>query len=181
MSPRASTQQAREEGVRKNSCNRRAARRGRAAGRQRQGGVAAIEFALAFPLFFVILYAIVMYSMMFLVQHSLTSAAAEGARAALAYQYATTTSAALTSRASAACTRALASVSWMAQAPSCAQTISTAPAGCTSNTAMDCVQITLTYPWSSKPLLPPLPLMGLISPTTLAGQATVQLDPVNIL
>ncbi len=147
----------------------------------RQRGVAAIEFALAFPLFFAILYGIVMYSMIFLVQHSLTAAAAEGARAALVYQNAANTTAALTSRANAACTRALAVVNWLTQAPQCTQTVSTAPAGCSSNTAMDCVQITLSYPWSSKPLVPPLPLMGLISPTSLVGQATVQIDPVNIL
>ncbi|WP_322053759.1 TadE/TadG family type IV pilus assembly protein [Paraburkholderia bannensis] len=146
-----------------------------------QRGVAAIEFALAFPLFFVVLYGIVMYSMIFLVQHSLTSAAAEGARAALVYQNAANTGAALTSRANAACTRALAVVNWLTQAPQCTQTVNTAPAGCTSNTAMDCVQITLSYPWSSKPLVPPLPLMGLMSPTSLVGQATVQIDPANLL
>lgn len=160
---------------------KRHAHKANGARRSRQRGVAAIEFALAFPLFFAVLYGIVMYSMIFLVQHSLTSAAAEGARAALVYQNATSTSLALTGRAEAACTRALAVVSWLAQAPECVKVISTAPAGCSSNAAMDCVQITLTYPWSSKPLIPPLPLMGLISPTSLAGQATVQLDPVNIL
>ncbi|WP_322046901.1 TadE/TadG family type IV pilus assembly protein [Paraburkholderia sp. J67] len=149
--------------------------------RSRQRGAAAIEFALAFPLFFAILYGIVMYSMIFLVQHSMTSAAAEGARAALVYQNAANAGAALTSRANAACTRALAVVSWLAKAPTCSQTISTAPAGCASNTAMDCVQISLSYPWSSNPLVPPLPLMGLISPNSLVGNATVQIDPANIL
>jgi Flp pilus assembly protein TadG len=159
------------------------ARRGRVRHQRRrsQRGVAMIEFALAFPLFFAVLYAIVMYSMIFLVQQSLTSAAAEGARAALGYQYAANTSAALTSRANAACTRALAVVNWLTKAPQCTQTVSTAPSGCASNTAMDCVQITLSYPWSTYPLVPPLPLMGLISPTSLVGQATVQIDPVNIL
>jgi Flp pilus assembly protein TadG len=147
---------------------------------KRQRGVAAIEFALAFPLFFAILYGIVMYSMIFLVQHSLTAAAAEGARAALVYQNAANTTVALTNRANAACTRALAVVNWLTQ-PQCTQTVSTAPAGCSSNTAMDCVQVTVSYAWSSKPLVPPLPLMGLISPTSLVGQATVQIDPVNIL
>ncbi|NIE65149.1 TadE family protein [Burkholderia sp. Ax-1719] len=167
--------------ARNDHASRRSGLRGQRRSRRHQRGVAAVEFALAFPLFFTILYAIVMYSMMFLVQHSLTSAAAEGARAALVYQYASSTSAALTSRGSAACTRALAVVSWLTQAPTCTPVVSAAPSGCSSNTAMDCVQVTLTYPWGSSPLIPPLPLMGLISPTSLVGQATVQIDPVNIL
>ncbi|WP_322070385.1 TadE/TadG family type IV pilus assembly protein [Paraburkholderia bannensis] len=159
----------------------RLVRNGSGARRERQRGVAAIEFALAFPLFFAILYGIVMYSMMFLVQHSLTSAAAEGARAALVYQNATTVSGALTSRGTAACARALAVVSWLTQPPTCNQTVSTAPAGCSDNAAMDCVQITLSYGWKANPLVPPLPLMNLLAPVSLTGQATVQIDPVNIL
>ncbi|MDR3096362.1 MAG: pilus assembly protein [Paraburkholderia sp.] len=146
-----------------------------------QRGAAAIEFALAFPLFFAILYGIVMYSMIFLVQQSLTSAVAEGARAALVYQNGADPASALTSRAQAACKRALAVVGWLAQAPQCTQAVNAAPAGCTENTAMDCIQITLTYAWSTHPLVPPLPLMGLLAPSSLVGQATVQINPENLL
>lgn len=46
---------------------------------------------------------------------------------------------------------------------------------------MDCIQITLTYPWSTNPLVPPLPLMGSVAPPSLVGQATVQIDPENLL
>lgn len=150
-------------------------------GKRVQRGVAAVEFAIAFPLFFAILYGIVMYCMIFLVQQSLTSAAAEGARAALVYQNATDPTSALTSRADAACARALAVVSWLTHAPQCTQAVNVAPAGCTGNTAMDCVQITLSYAWSTYPLVPPLPLMGLLAPPSLVGQATVQIDPENLL
>jgi Flp pilus assembly protein TadG len=165
----------------KRQASRQRACETRSANSHRQRGVAAIEFALAFPLFFAILYGIVMYSMIFLVEHSLTAAAAEGARAALVYQNATSASVALTNRGTAACTRAKAVMSWLARVPDCNQVVSTAPAGCSSNPAMDCVQITLSYPWGTNPLIPPLPLMGLITPTSLVGQATVQIDPVNIL
>ncbi|QBQ98570.1 pilus assembly protein [Paraburkholderia pallida] len=150
-------------------------------GKRAQGGIAAVEFAIAFPLFFAILYGIVMYSVIFLVQQSLTSAAAEGARAALVYQNGTDPASALASRAQAACTRALVVVSWLTHAPQCTPAVNTAPAGCTGNTAMDCVQVTLTYAWSSNPLVPPLPLMGLLAPSSLVGQATVQIDPENLL
>ena len=150
-------------------------------GKRTQRGVAAIEFAVTFPLFFVILYGIIMYSMIFLVQQSLTSAAAEGARAALVYQNGTDPASALASRAQAACTRALAVVNWLTHAPQCTQAVTAAPAGCTNNTAMDCVQITLTYAWSANPLVPPLPFMGLLAPSSLVGEATVQIDPENLL
>lgn len=150
-------------------------------GERSQRGVAAIEFAIVFPIFFAILYGIVMYCMIFLVQQSLTSAAEEGARAALVYQDATDSTSALTIRADAACARALAVVSWLTHAPRCAQTVTVAPAGCTGNTAMDCVQIVLSYAWSTYPLVPPLPVIGLLAPPSLVGQATVQIDPENLL
>ncbi|MGK8202440.1 TadE/TadG family type IV pilus assembly protein [Burkholderia cenocepacia] len=50
-----------------------------------QRGVAAVEFAFVFPLFFLIFYAIVTFGMIFVIQQNLTFAASEGARAALNY------------------------------------------------------------------------------------------------
>lgn len=49
-------------------------------------GVAAIEFALIFPVLFLMLYGLITYSIIFAVQHSLNLAAAEGARASVRYQ-----------------------------------------------------------------------------------------------
>lgn len=43
----------------------------------RNTGVAAIEFALIFPVLFLMLYGLITYSMIFAVQHSLNLAAAE--------------------------------------------------------------------------------------------------------
>jgi hypothetical protein len=59
--------------------------------------------------------------------------------------------------------------------------VSVAPAGCTDNGSMDCIQITLTYAYGTNPLVPTLPLLDLALPTSLAGQATVQIDPENLL
>jgi len=53
----------------------------------RERGATAVEFALVFPLFFLILYAIVTFGLIFAVQQSLTLAATEGARSALNYVY----------------------------------------------------------------------------------------------
>jgi len=144
-------------------------------------GSAAIEFAIVFPLFFVVLYAIVTYSLVFLAQQSLTAAAEEGARAALVWQSASTAGDALTERATQACSRAASVVNWLPVAPTCAKAISTAPSGCNNNPAMDCIQVTLTYPYTTSPIVPLLPLLDLAIPTSLVGQATVQLDPENLL
>lgn len=145
-----------------------------------QRGIAAVEFALIFPLFFVLLYAIVTYGMIFLAQQTLTAAAAEGARAALVYQNAGSPDAALTARAKQACSRASSIVTWLA-GTTCTRTVNTAPGGCTDNTAMDCIQITLNYPYAAKPLMPILPFMGVAVPQSLAAEATVQIDPENLL
>lgn len=48
-------------------------------------GAVAIEFAIVFPVFFMIFYAIVTYGIIFATQQTLTLAAAEGARAAVRY------------------------------------------------------------------------------------------------
>jgi len=149
--------------------------------RQSQRGVAAVEFAIVFPLFFLVLYAIVTYSMVFLAQQSLTAAAEEGARAALVWQSADDVGTALTLRGGQACTRATSVVSWLPGAPQCVDVISTAPSGCSNNPAMDCIEVTLKYAYTARPLVPLLPLLDLAVPASLVGQATVQLDPENLL
>ncbi len=50
---------------------------------KKQQGAAAIEFAILFPIFFLIFYAIITYGLIFAAQQTLTLAAAEGARAAV--------------------------------------------------------------------------------------------------
>lgn len=52
--------------------------------RKRQSGVAAIEFAIVFPVFFLVLYALVGYAFVFLIQSGLQSLASEATRQAVA-------------------------------------------------------------------------------------------------
>lgn len=143
----------------------------------RQRGVAAVEFALVFPLFFVILYGIVSFSLMFVAQQNLTLAAEEGARAALNYQQATTVSGALTARANAACAAATNMIATIVSSATCVAT----PTTCSYNASMDCVNVTLTYNYATDPLIPNLPLMNMAMPASLVSSAMVQLNPVNIL
>lgn len=53
--------------------------------RRRQRGVYALEWAIIFPVFFLLLYAILCYGLTFLVRESMQHAVEEGARAALRY------------------------------------------------------------------------------------------------
>jgi len=142
-----------------------------------QRGSTAVEFALIFPLFFLIFYAIVTYSIIFAAKQSLALAASEGARAALKFQpNATSAASALTLRASAACATATGLVNWIATTTPCTATY----APCTFDASMQCVQVTLNYDYAGKPLVPVLPLIGLPTPTTLTANAMVQLNPENL-
>jgi Flp pilus assembly protein TadG len=144
---------------------------------RRMRGTAAVEFAMIFPLFFIVLYAIVTYTLIFVAQQNLTLAAEEGARAALNYQSATSTANALVARTSAACTTAKGLVTaWMGSA-SCVSTSNP----CSYDATMDCVIVTLSYNYTSGPLVPTLPLTNFVLPASLVSSATVQLNPENIL
>jgi Flp pilus assembly protein TadG len=118
-----------------------------------------MEFAMVFPLFFLILYGIVTFSVIFVAQQNLTLAAEEGARAA------------------AACTAASNMVASLISTATCASSWAT----CTYDATMDCVNVTLTYNYASSPLVPNLPLTGLVLPASLVSSAMVQLNPENIL
>lgn len=154
--------------------------------RSRQKGVTAIEFAILFPVFFMILYGIVMYGMMFVAQQSLTLAAEEGARAALVYQPGNTTAAAaLQARAlvaQATCKNALSAVTAISSGKAKCPVPSSNP--CPSpNAAMYCMTVTATYQnYNVNAPVPAIwPITSSMLPASLTNVATVQLDPTNII
>ncbi|RQS67063.1 pilus assembly protein [Burkholderia sp. Bp8963] len=144
--------------------------------RRRQRGATAVEFALVFPMFFLIFYAIVTFGLIFAVQQNLTLAASEGARAALNYVPGTSTTSALTARAQNARGMALAYI-----APGLKQYVDVpvpTPASCSydpSNANLHCVTVTVTYRYKDSPLVPNIPLLGMVLPNTLTSSATVQI------
>lgn len=141
-----------------------------------QRGATAVEFALVFPLFFTILYAIVTFSLILVAQQNLTMAAEEGARAALNWQSNTSMQTALVNRGNAACAAAKLVAATLVQSMQCTPSSTTCgPAG-----AMQCVNVQLTYNYRANPLVPTLPLLGFAVPATLSSSATVQLNPENI-
>ncbi|WP_092353407.1 TadE/TadG family type IV pilus assembly protein [Collimonas sp. OK242] len=132
-----------------------------------QRGVAAIEFALIFPVFFLMLYGIINYAMIFMAQQSLTLAAEEGARAALRYTLVDV------DRGTAACATVTPLVSWLVHADQCQPPT---PAPCAALSSARCITVKVTYPYSTYPLVPPLPGMSAALPATLGSAATVQID-----
>ncbi|ASV99665.1 TadE/TadG family type IV pilus assembly protein [Paraburkholderia aromaticivorans] len=141
-----------------------------------QRGATAVEFALVFPLFFAILYAIITFSLILVAQQNLTLAAEEGARAALNWQSNTSLQTALTNRGNAACAAAKLVAAKLVQSMQCTPSSST----CGPGGAMQCVNVLLTYNYQANPIVPVLPLLGIVVPKSLSSSATVQLNPENI-
>lgn len=146
-------------------------------------GSSAVEFAIVFPVFFLIFYAIVTYGVIFAAQQSLTLIAEESARTSLKYvamPAGTTPDAAIAKRASAACNYANSATALLHWSSTVAQCVAT-PAACTYDSSMRCIQVVMTYNYASNPLVPSLPLLDLTTPPTLSAQAMVQLNPENVL
>jgi len=150
----------------------------------RQRGIAAIEFALVCGVFFLMFYFIVTYGAIFVVQQSLSRAAAEGARALLTIEF--TTAGVNGVRASAVVKpeqlgrdAAARVVTWLSDfrqtraQPAIAPEVSTASS---CSVGMACKTVTVSYPdYGSYPLIPTL-LPASAMPHSLKASATVQLD-----
>lgn len=135
----------------------------------RQRGAVVIEFALVFIVFFMVMYGAIAYGIVFALQHSLTHAANEGARAAVQDV------GDIAARKALAQTTASNAVVWLgARAPT--PTVTSAPCAATP---FVCVNVALAYDYAANPIIPPLPGLGLFLPALINSQATVQLDAVN--
>ncbi|MGZ5000307.1 MAG: TadE/TadG family type IV pilus assembly protein [Methylomonas sp.] len=133
--------------------------------RQKEKGGVAIEFALAFPLFFTLFYAIVGYGLVMTLKQSLTQASKEGTRAAIkadptAYANNADYQTQVTALARGAVVQTL---SWL---PSSQQEVILGTSPNYSNIQVTVngsnISVTLTYPYSISPLLPvlTLPVIG---------------------
>lgn len=159
---------------------------------RRQNGSTAIEFALTFPLMFMLFYGILTYGLIFTARLSLQLAAEEGARAALRHQVVPTGSSQLAQRVVAAVSMATQQSAWLGswQAPSvtadvCLNSVSCPGGGSSGGVLPTCgaglsdgcqLVVTVAYAYTSKPLIPTALGMGLLVPSRLIGQARVFLD-----
>lgn len=131
-----------------------------------EDGVAALEFALVSMLFMMLLYGIITYGFLFGLDQSITHAAEEGARAAISKTTAT-------EQASYAKDTALDRLAWLGANISPSDVTATV-APCTNDTSVNCVRVSIVYPWSTRPLVPKF--VGVPTPTQIDAQAIVQVD-----
>lgn len=148
-------------------------------GRRRQGGAAAIEFALIFILFFALFYAIIAYSLAMLLMQGLTQAAEEGVRAAIAVNpLAYASDAAYQDAVEAtARNRAAAALSWL---PATARAQVVDAGNIDADLAGNLITVTVTYPnYAGNGLVPTLtlPVIGDVPrvPADLVGSASLQI------
>ncbi len=150
----------------------------------RQRGAYAVEFALVFPVFFLVAYGVLAFALVFFMRMNLQHAAEEGARAALQYQ---TTHGARLQR---AVSVTHSQTNWMPVLPSVVADICPINSGCeptstpatpatscgdTMTTACQIV-VVATYDYATHPLIPALPGFGLLLPNTLRAVAGVLAD-----
>lgn len=153
---------------------------------RRQKGISAVEFALAFPLMFLIFYGVVTYALVFLVQHTLSNAVAESARALLRYQ--SMDGDTVDSRITLACQSAQSNMQWLIRLRGGGDCVSDfnnngnfffniqgnecapgAPEGYT------CFYVTGVYDYKAKPLIPRIYLLPIPSKLNAYAETQVKL------
>ncbi len=145
---------------------------------QRQSGVYAIEFAFAFVIFFVVIYATLAYGIVLTLRQSLQYAAEEGVRAGLRYP-AGGGSDQVSARITAAVAEARNRVWLSASVPSayiCPRDVDCETVTSSCAVAVCQVMVKVSYNYGAAPLMPSLPGMGLLLPETLTGKASVLLS-----
>ncbi|MEY2399341.1 MAG: hypothetical protein QOJ00_2515 [Actinomycetota bacterium] len=133
-----------------------------------------MEFSFVFLLLVFLIYGIAAFGIMLSTKNSLTHAASEGARSALSVSDlpSATANTRRLDQVKATITKDL---SWMG-ANYDVSYVNAAIANCSSTDTTQCVTVTITYPWSSKPLIPAAPGLGLVSPNTMTATAVVRIS-----
>lgn len=130
-----------------------------------QDGVAAVEFAIVSMVFLLFLYGILTYGFIFGLDQSMNHAAEEGARSAIS----TTTDAAAITKAQ---TTSLQRLSWLGSRIQSSDVVASV-AACPNDTSVKCITVKITYPWSTRPIVPKLAFLP--APSQMQAVAVVQL------
>src|SRR5688572_18879459 len=136
---------------------------------QRQDGVAAVEFAIVSMVFLVILFSILTYGFIYGLDQSMNHAAEEGARSAISAPSSPGETLAKTKAHDTAMQR----LSWLGGRITDADVVETILDPCPNDAAVKCIQVTITYPWSTRPIIPQFP--GLPTPAQMQAIAIVEL------
>ena len=150
-------------------------------------GSVLVEFSFVFALFVLVIYALISFGMILATKNSLTHAAAEGARAALGTVDDPSTplvspcvpagAACGDERKQRALDRVTSSLNWLGskyQAGDAAADVNPCdpllPAG------PQCITVKITYPYEARPIVPPAPGLGLVTPKNLTSTAVVEVN-----
>ncbi|WP_420465139.1 TadE/TadG family type IV pilus assembly protein [Panacagrimonas sp.] len=153
-----------------------------------------MEYAIIFPVFFVLLYGTIAYGLIFTMRLGLQHAAEEGARAALRYQLPVDPAdVQVTLREAAAETAARDAASWVSGLGTLQVAADFCPVGidcltsggiklpdtlpCGESLADTCqIVVTVAYPYDTQPIFPAIPGFGLVMPERLLGRARLLVD-----
>jgi Flp pilus assembly protein TadG len=142
-------------------------------------GAETVEFAIVVVLLIALLYGIVSVGLSLAAKVTITQAAADGARAGIVVSSTTPTATALLQE-STAQTTASNDVGWMGRgACGTSGTVITCvatEAPCSANTTQTCLTVTVTYNYARSPLFPPVPGLGITSPSTITTSSTLQVS-----
>jgi Flp pilus assembly protein TadG len=126
-------------------------------------GVAALEFAIVSQLLLLLLYGMLMYGFVFALDHNITQAAAEGARAALSK----TSGQALYAQQVAQ--------SHLNFGQDSTSTVTVSIATCSYDANYQCLTVNILYDNRAHPVLPGFLGMQYLTPGTIGASSTVQL------
>jgi Flp pilus assembly protein TadG len=151
-------------------------RRSTLAVRDSERGAALVEFSLVALLFMFFIYAVAVFGILLSTKNSVTHAAAEGARAALnvADLPAATLDARRITQATTTVGNSLTGSLGSKYNPS---DVTASIAGCDSPAdTHKCITVRIVYPWSTRPIVPLAPGMGLATPNNVTATAVVRLS-----
>jgi hypothetical protein len=144
--------------------------------RRDQRGVALLEFAIVAPIFFFILYALVVFGMALALKQSVTNAAAEGARATIGVKDDPLTTG-VDERIVFAENVVKQRLSWLSASQlsyvDFTGTQIVTNCGATSGT---CIRVKVSYPYKDHSLVPLAPIVGGLTPQTVGSTAEVQIS-----
>lgn len=137
---------------------------------RRERGAAVVEFAICAVLFLGLIYGSISFGVVFWVKHTLTSAASEGARAAVSAPVGDEITVAK-DKAKSVVDGSLGDRAVHVPKDDIDATIATC-AGSSNN----CITVTVEYPYGTHPILPALPPILSLLPDTLSSTSVIELS-----
>ncbi|MGE4531220.1 MAG: TadE/TadG family type IV pilus assembly protein [Acidithiobacillus sp.] len=148
-------------------------------------GSSVIDFPFILVFFFLLLWGVFNFGFIFVIQSMMTTAAEDGARAALRYQPAANTGLAIAARIIAAHDAAHQETSVLNGLAPSKVTVTTPPCKSINGSYLTCFNVQVTFPYGQHPIIPALvnfPFIGSVGvPQQLTGTAVMQVANDNLL